>query len=166
MNISEFAKLFPEKMREVTHYLEGDGVKSDIGRVALEHVERNFEQEGYVDEALNPWKEVERRKPDSPWYGHSGQLGKPSSERKEAPILHGETRELSRATRMVLTPEGVRLINSTPYAAVHQFGLPAKIYGKKPFTMPKRPFMGRSKVMEANIRKKILDRLKQLVMSN
>ena len=34
MNISEFAKLFPEKMREVTHYLEGDGVKSDIGRVA------------------------------------------------------------------------------------------------------------------------------------
>ena len=64
---------------------------------------------------------------------------------------------------MELTPEGVRLINSTPYAAVHQFGLPAKIYGKKSFTMPKRPFMGRSKVMEANIRKKILDRLKQLV---
>ena len=93
MDISEFAKLFPEKMKEVTHYLEGDGVKTDIGRVALEHVERNFEQEGYVDEALNPWKEVERRKPDSPWYGHSGQLGKRSDERKEAPILHGETRE-------------------------------------------------------------------------
>ena len=139
MNISEFAKLFPEKMREVTHYLEGDGVKSDIGRVALEHVERNFEQEGYVDEALNPWKEVERRKPDSSWYGHSGQLGKPSSERKEAPILHGETRELSRATRMELTPEGVRLINSTPYAQCISSACLPRFTARSPLRCPNAP---------------------------
>lgn len=163
MTIKEFARLFPEKMKEVTGYLNGEGVKTDMGRVALDHIEQNFAQEGYVDEALNPWQEVVRRKPDSPWYGHSGQLGKPSGERTQAPILQGETRELSRATRMEFLPDGVRIVNSTPYAAVHQFGLPAKIYGKKPFVMPKRPFMGPSGVMEANIRKKIVERLKELI---
>ena len=116
MTIKEFARLFPEKMKEVTGYLNGEGVKTDMGRVALDHIEQNFAQEGYVDEALNPWQEVARRKPDSPWYGHSGQLGKPSGERTQAPILQGETRELSRATRMEFLPDGVRIVNSTPYA--------------------------------------------------
>lgn len=163
MDIKDFARLFPLKMQEVRNYVEGDGLKTDIGRVALEHIEGNFEKGGFVDEVLNPWKEVERRKPSSPWYGHSGQTGKFSPERTEAPILHGETRELSRANGMELRPNGVRISNSTPYAAVHQNGLQAKAYGKKSFMMPKRPFMGHSKVMVKNIKQKILKRLIDLV---
>lgn len=80
-----------------------------------------------------------------------------------APILHGETRKLRRATRMEILSNGVRIINSTPYASVHQFGGKTTIYGKKPFTMLKRPFIGRSKVMTQKIQTKILQRLKELV---
>ena len=163
MDITEFAKMFPQKMAEVRKYVEGEGVKIDMGRIALDHFDENFEKGDFVDSVLNPWKEVERRKPDSPWFGHSGQTGKRSPERMNAPILHGETRELRRATRMEILSSGVRIINSTPYAAVHQFGGKAKIYGKKPFTMPKRPFIGRSKVMTQKIQNKILQRLKELV---
>ena len=92
MDIRDFAKRFPRRMDAVRDYLEGEGVKMDIGRIAIEHTEENFRLEGYVDEVLNPWREVKRRDPSSPWYGHSGQTGHPSSERTRAKILHGETR--------------------------------------------------------------------------
>lgn len=114
MDITQFAKMFPQKMAEVRKYVEGEGVKIDMGRIALDHFDVNFEKGGFVDSVLNPWKEVARRKPDSPWFGHSGQTGKRSPERMNAPILHGETRELRRATRMEILSNGVRIINSTP----------------------------------------------------
>ena len=114
MDITQFAKMFPQKMAEVRKYVEGEGVKIDMGRIALDHFDENFEKGGFVDSVLNPWKEVARRKPDSPWFGHSGQTGKRSPERMNAPILHGETRELRRATRMEILSNGVRIINSTP----------------------------------------------------
>lgn len=166
MDIRDFAKRFPDRMDAVRDYLEGEGVKMDIGRIAIEHTEENFRLEGYVDEVLNPWREVKRRDPSSPWYGHSGQTGRRSSERTRAKILHGETRELSRATRVRLTPTGIRVVNATPYAAVHQYGLPARIYGKKPFTMPARPFLGPSRAMIRRMQDKVRERLRQLVIGN
>lgn len=78
MDIRDFAKRFPDRMDAVRDYLEGEGVKMDIGRIAIEHTEENFRLEGYVDEVLNPWREVKR--------------SYPSSERTRAKILHGETR--------------------------------------------------------------------------
>jgi phage gpG-like protein len=48
------------------------------------------------------------------------------------------------------------------YAAVHQFGLGAKVFGKKAFTMTARPFMGKSKQLEEKIYAEInrdLDRI-------
>ncbi len=69
MDIRDFAKRFPRRMDAVRDYLEGEGVKMDIGRIAIEHTEENFRLEGYVDEVLNPWREVKRRDPSSPWYG-------------------------------------------------------------------------------------------------
>lgn len=41
---------------------------------------------------------------------------------------------------------------SLTLSSVHQYGLPAKIYGKKPFKMPARPFIGRSKTSSIRLR--------------
>ncbi|MDR1646019.1 MAG: phage virion morphogenesis protein, partial [Tannerellaceae bacterium] len=94
---------------------------------------------------------------ESRWHGHSGQTGRFSKARTEAPILSGETRELRESISYQYIPGGVRVTNDTPYAAVHQFGLQAKIYGKKAFTMTARPFMGKS----ARLKEKIEDKLEQ-----
>ena len=37
MDITQFAKMFPQKMAEVRKYVEGEGVKIDMGRIALDH---------------------------------------------------------------------------------------------------------------------------------
>lgn len=155
MDIQEFAKVIEEKKRQLQEFMRSSQLKDTVGREAVEHFKRSFDEEGFTDENLNPWKEVERRKPESPWFGHSGQMRKFSLERTSAPILSGETGLLKSSIRYTYLPDGVRISNSAPYAAVHQYGLPAKIYGKKQFTMTPRPFIGKSKVLKRNIEDKI-----------
>lgn len=161
MNIADFAKAFPDKLRELERFAQGNDIKDILGVEAVNHFKESFDNEGFTDEVINPWKEVERRKPESSWYGHSGQTGKFSQERTAAQILTGETGELRNAIEYKYLPNGVRVANEKPYAAVHQYGLPAKIYGKKPFKMPARPFIGRSKALI----RKINDRIKQQLIS-
>lgn len=155
MDIQEFKKVMEAKRQKLQEFMRSSQLKDAVGREAVEHYKQSFENEGFTDETLNPWKEVERRKPESPWFGHSGQTGKTSLERTSAPILSGETGLLKNSIRYTYLPDGVRISNSAPYAAVHQYGLPAKIYGKKQFTMTPRPFIGRSKVLKRNIEEKI-----------
>lgn len=155
MDIQEFARVLEEKKRKLEAFLASSRVKDILGTEAVNHFKEGFDKEGFTDETLNPWKEVERRKPDSPWFGHSGQKGEFSTGRTTAKILSGETGLLRDSIRFAYLPDGVRVSNSAPYAAVHQYGLPAKIYGKKPFTMPARPFFGASKVLKHRIEDKI-----------
>ena len=165
MDLSEFARLFPQKMEELKSYVEGDEIRDMFGIEAVNHFKQSFLDEGFSDEKIEKWQEVERRKPESPWYGHSGQTGKFSQARTTAKILSGETRELANAFSYVRTPEGARITNDKPYAAVHQFGLPAKIYGKKTFMMKPRPFMGKSVLLknkiEDNIRRRFIEIIKR-----
>jgi len=150
MDIQEFANRFPDKMKQVTDFIDTDA-KDIIGTEAIEHFRESFTNEGFTDEQVEPWAEVERRKSNSDWYGHSGQTGKFSSARTTARILTGETGELQNAFSYQHIENGVRVINDKPYASVHQYGQNAYIYGKKLFKMIARPFVGRSKVMVAKI---------------
>ena len=75
MDISEFARRFPEKMKKVTQFIDGDA-RDIMGTEAINHFRQAFADEGFTDETLKPWAEMERRKPESVWYGHSGQTGK------------------------------------------------------------------------------------------
>ncbi len=163
MDIQEFARQFPQKMKELTDFVEGDDIKDIMGTEAVNHFKGSFENEGFTDEVLNPWQDVERRDPDSSWYGHSGQTGKYSNARTTAKILTGETRELRESISYSKTERGARIRNGTPYAAVHQFGLQAKIYGKKVFQMIARPFMGKSVILKQNIESKIYKRIKEII---
>lgn len=163
MDIQEFAVVIETKNKQLQEFIRSQAVKDIVGTEAVAHFKRSFEDEGFTDETLNPWKEVERRKPESPWFGHSAQTWKFSLERTSAPILNGETGLLKNSIRYTYLPDGVRVSNSAPYAAVHQYGQPAKIYGKKPFTMPARPFIGRSKVLMRKIEEKIYSKILDIV---
>lgn len=165
MDIIEYAKNhFPDKVNRLTDFLKTDA-KDIMGIEAIAHFKESFKNEGFTDESLEPWAEVERRKPESPWYGHSGQTGKFSAARTTAKILTGETKDLQNAFNHVHTEAGVKIINDKPYAAVHQYGLGAKIYGKKPFTMLRRRFVGRSKMMVQKINKELKSRIIKILNS-
>lgn len=169
MDMSEFSKLFPQKMAELKQFTEGEDIKHIAGVEAVNYFKESFANEGFTDETLEPWKEVERRNPDSPWYGFDGfntggekskkkegdkTIGKFSSTKATAKILHGAG-QLDKSITYSTTPTGAKITSDLPYSAVHQFGLKAKIFGKHEFTMPARPFMGKSKTLKANIENKI-----------
>lgn len=155
MNIQEFARLFPQKMKELKDFIEGDDIKDILGVEATNHYKESFDNEGFTDEQLVKWDDVERRDEQSAWYGHSGQTGKFSQARTTAKILSGETGELANSLSYKHTDRGVRVTSPTAYGHVHQFGKLAKIYGKKSFQMPARPFMGKSVLLKTNIENKI-----------
>lgn len=163
MDIEDFSKKFGEKMQELCDFVESDDLKDILGTEAINHFQSSFDNEGFTDSSVEKWKDVKRKDKDSKWYGHSGQTGKYSPARASAKILTGETKELRNAFEYDSISEGVRVKNTKPYAAVHQFGLPAKIYGKKVFQMPARPFVGNSTALVRKINAKISRKLHQII---
>ena len=77
MNLSDLRDRLRRKADDIQQYLEGDA-KHIVGQTAVDHFRKSFDDQGYTDELLNPWQGVERRKPESPWYGHSGNLPLPT----------------------------------------------------------------------------------------
>lgn len=155
MNIDEFAKIFPDKIEEITAFVQGDAIKDIIGDEAVNHFKQSFVNEGFTDKTLEKWPEVERRKPESTWYKKGANAGRK--------ILSGQTKELQDSTSYTYIADGVRVTNATVYASVHQFGEPANVFGKKPFTMKARPFIGRSEVMMQKINNEILSEIKTII---
>lgn len=162
MDITEFARNNAAKMKQLQEWIDGEDIKDILGVEAVNHFKESFDNEGFKDgESITKWQDVKRRDTDSPWYGHSGQMGKFSQARTIAKILSGETGELKNAISYVKIDNGVRISNPKPYAKVHQEGLQAKIYGKKVFQMPARPFMGHSAMLKKNIEDKIVREIKR-----
>lgn len=155
MKLEDFARHFPDKLARLNDFVNGSDIKDLAGVEAVNHFQSSFDNEGFTDDVLQPWAEVKRRQAGSPWYGHSGQLGRYSDERTRAPILSGETRELRNAIRYVHTPYGVRILNEKPYAAVHNQGGLAYVYGKVPFNVTARTFIAPSKMLMSTISDKI-----------
>lgn len=154
MKIEDFSNALQGKLQEVQQFLDKRALDV-VGTEAVKHYKKSFDNEGFTDEVINPWKEVRRRDPNSSWYGHISTPPYFSAPRTTDEVLTGETGELKNAIQYKYIPGGVRISNEKPYAAVHQYGLPAKIYGKKAFTMPARPFIGKSKALVRNIEDKI-----------
>lgn len=182
MNLEELSKVMAERMQKVKAFVEGEDVKEIMGREAVEYYKDSFVNEGFTDETLDPWKDVERRDPKSPWYGHDGfynksnmtkadkrnqkkhpgTIGRFSPTRAEDKILK-QSGNLKRSIRYEPTATGAKIVSDAPYARVHQFGLDARIYGKKKFKMTPRPFMGKSKVLKKNIEDKIKLEIKKII---
>ncbi len=163
MSPEEMQRLLATKIDELKRYQEQD-LPHIVGKEAVDHFQDSFTNEGFTDETTEQWPEVERRKPDSPWYGFSlNTKNRFSPTRAKDKILTGETNELRNSIDYQVSPGKVRVQTDKPYAAVHQFGMQAKVFGKKAFTMPKRPFIGRSKKLEENIYQKINRDLKRIL---
>jgi len=160
MDFNAFERQLNEKMTEINAFVSED-VPDIIGVEAVNYFKESFDRESFDG---NPWKDVERRNPESPWYGFSHLSNKNFSEaRTTAKILSGETGELRNAITYVKAPGAVTILNEKPYAEVHNYGLPAKIFGKKSFVMPKRTFMAHSEELQKNIEDKMTGELINII---
>lgn len=164
IKISEFNVEFKNRIKEVIDFAEKEA-PDIMGVEAVNHFKESFVNQGFTDDSLESWPEVERRKPESPWHGRSGQTGKFSNTVANNNILTGETRELMNAISYTKTPMGARVINDKVYAHIQNFGGPGKIFGKTPFTMKARQFMGRSKVMKHNMEDKLRREILKILKS-
>ena len=151
MNLEQLKTEITAKLDSVKTYID-ENVPQVVGVEAINEFNENFEKESFDGKK---WQNVKRRELDSPWYGHSGQTGKKSNSRKTAKILDGETGELKNATTWRREGKRVIISNEVPYAKVHNDGLPAKIYGKKLFMMPKRQFIGVTDKLKTTIQNKV-----------
>ena len=130
----------------------------DIANTAKMEFIQNFRNQSFNGKK---WAEVERRKPESEWYKRGTQ-----SDRNRA-ILQGKGSGQLRGDVENSVKEGHKngnlsytLVVNNKYAAVHNEGLNAKIYGKKSFKMPQRQFVG----MTPELNKKLLMKIIQKVM--
>lgn len=163
MTPEQLQAVIKSKMKEIEAFRRED-LPDIIGVEAVNHYNENFVNEGFTDESTKKWANVERRDPASEWYGFSDTTkNRFSAARSTDKILTGETTELKNSIHYVKKSDRVTVGTDKPYAAVHQFGLPAKIFGKKEFVMKARPFIGKSKELNNAIQMKIERELKRIL---
>jgi phage gpG-like protein len=180
MTPEELSQRLESKLGEIQHYASRV-LPQVIAADAVDSFKENFETESFDGKA---WPDVKRRDPNSPWYGfeygntgtytppHTG-TGRPQSrqrknfnpERTTAKILHGQNEELKNAIQARIEPGHVVISNEKPYAEVHNYGGQAKVFGKHPFTMPQRQFIGVTDELKNRIRDKIKRDLTRIINS-
>lgn len=122
-----------KKMRQSLRQLKRSLI--DVIEVESErHFDENFQRSAYVGDSVQPWKP--RKSPD---------------EGRRLLVQSGDLRRA--ATTAKRNARGVRYVLNQVYARVHNEG--GKAGRGAGFTMPKRQFIGRSKVMDRKIIKKM-----------
>jgi hypothetical protein len=92
MTPEQFSRQLEEMASEINEFVN-DVAPELAGDIAVNHFKENFEKEGFVNNGVQPWAQVERRKPQSPWYGYKYGSKTPSPTRANDKILH-DTGEL------------------------------------------------------------------------
>lgn len=128
-------------------YVAVNEMRTDLTRIAAKHFDDSFVNEGFTYNSLWKWKH--RKRPDR--YSHK--------------ILQ-DTGKLRRSIRsnVFTTKNGfeVRFKSNVVYASIHNEGLIGKAYGKHPFKMPKRQFMGYSRVLDLRLQKMFDRKIKKI----
>ena len=117
-----------------------------LGKIAKNFFLEAFRKGGFTDVGFKRWKQRRKR------IGR----GRTSPTLKESANLT-LTGKLKRSIRVrPATFKLTRIFTNVVYAAIHNFGLQGLAFGKTPFKMPEREFMGNSKVLERKLERRIL----------
>ncbi len=117
-----------------------------LGNMAKNHFLENFRKKGFVDQRLKRWPKRFKRL----------RKGRVSRTQKETATLikKGRLRRSIRVRKanfriIRIATAGVR------YAAIHNFGLKGKAFGKHEFDMPERKYIGDSRKLEKKLEKRV-----------
>ena len=111
-----------------------------LGNQAVKHFQDNFKREGFLDNTTSPW-----------------QARKRETRRSRGKRILQRTGRLRRSIRRLSTRFGRIEIGTkgVDYAKIHNEGLNGLAFGKHPFTMPKRQFIGSSETLQEKLKKRI-----------
>lgn len=127
---------FAGKMRRLR--IELNNLTRRMGKMSSEHVQNNFNKEGFLDRNIERW---------------------PKKKRPNGKKILVDTGKMKRTTRMMFrTRNFVKLSTPVPYAGIHN----RKVGQKKEYEgkiYPGRKFMGQSKVLSEATKKMIVTRL-------
>jgi phage gpG-like protein len=176
--MSDFTKLF-KKLDALQNYVEKQ-LPTIIGVEGLNHFKQSFVNQGFEDERIEKWDEVKRRDANSDWHGFSygSRANRPGRQRRRRdsqtnyspaatrrPILSGETQNLMGSLKWQQVSGGVLFTAGTKYAKIHNEGGKMKVFGKHSATMPKRQFMGDSKVLRDRLGRMVSSDIKRILNS-
>ena len=117
-----------------------------LGKIAKNFFLEAFRKGGFTDVGFKRWKQRRKR------LGR----GRTSPTLKEAATLV-KTGTLRRSIKVrPATFRRTRIFTNLVYAAIHNFGLQGLAFGKNPFKMPEREFIGNSRVLEKKLERRIL----------
>lgn len=112
-------------------------IPDKLNKQAIRFFKYTFTESGWTDDSYSPWQKRKRN------YPHKILLKSGSLKRS----IHNSLK----------TFEKIIIISNLPYSAIHNEGLMGNAFGKYPFRMPKRQFMGDSTTLRKEQQKLVLD---------
>ena len=174
-------KTFINQLRRIENVLKKHA-PTIIGTEAVNHFTENFDKQSFDGKK---WKDVKRRDPSSSWYGFKlgsktplppthpkrGSTGKYKKRKvgsatnysptaRNTPILSSQKSDLENSLSFTSRPGKVVIYSNKPYAKVHNEGASIRVFGKHSAKVPKRPFIGRSRVLDKKIERAFNKHLK------
>ncbi len=113
-----------------------------VGEIAKNHFLDNFRKGGFVDRTLERWERLKD--------GTESRLTRSGKLKRSIRV------KSARFARIVIGTTGV------VYAAIHNFGLKGLAFGRSAFNMPKRQFIGNSRLMDRKIIREIDNEVKRI----
>lgn len=162
-----------------------------IGQESVNFFKKSFYDEGFTDISLQKWIPTKRKDPTSNWYGFQYGARTPlpfnhprrkGSKRKykarkinaitnyspaatKRKTLTGMTGDLKESIQFqILSPQKVLIFSDLSYAKIHNEGGTFQIFGKTKAIMPKRPFIGKSRVLEKKIIQIVEHQIKKILL--
>jgi phage gpG-like protein len=119
-----------------------------LGNDAVNFFKNSFRKQGWEDEGMQRWK---------PRKGEvNAGISRVSKKSGSGRAILVKSGDLKKSIIVELANwRKIRITSNLPYAAIHNEGLKGSAWGKHPFQMPKRKFMGRSRKLHNNLRAKI-----------
>ena len=130
-----------------------------VARDSVLHFQKSFANEGFIDESLQKW---EKRKNQIRNFG----LAKLKYKHVNTKPTLTKTGALKNSLKTSLRNNIAIISSSLPYSAIHNEGLMGKAWGKHPFKMPKRQFMGNSKSLERRSQAKFVAKINTAILNN
>lgn len=105
--MADINKILERKKAEIARYCR-DTFPRKAGKVAVDHIQNNFRQEGYIDNGLHPWKPAKRK---------SGK-----GTRADYKTLHSGRNNLMNSFRSSVENGKAIISTDVEYAAIHNYG--------------------------------------------
>ena len=171
-------KIIIEKItEEVEGFLKND-LPHIVAKEAVDEFRENFERQGFRNNGVQPWPEVKRRMPNSPWYGfqYKGERRSLKDRKKKGqkrklnysakytkyPILRVTSNLYRSVTSFEVSPQRVEIGSDLPYAQVQNDGGHIKVFGKAKVKLPKRQFVGESRELMDHLEKILIQKIDNL----